>query len=602
MTPARRDKLAIIWPPVLLAAFLAAFVLRAWVVEAHYGEVVACSGCFFLPSIVQDLWIFGLASVLVLMVVAAPWPWVAGLAGAGLSLLLLAYLTDVYILHAFGIRLFLADVALYGLSVPLIFEQFSSWAGGLVPAIAVIAVLLALASLPAFLPRRRSGRLLAGIALLGGVAASVAAVGPEPDYVNNWIYRNFLQANAATTETVRYSEAGVAAARERAAEILPLACRRTEPDRRNVVVLILESWSSYQSPAFGGHLDWTPELDALARENVRYTRLHAGGFSTNEGLVNILGGVRLWAPFEHLFDAAEFGHAWGIEGGMAEVFARAGFSTAFLTTGPLSFLRKGEWLRQLGFDHVEGNEHPFYRDWPRIAFHAAADEALYRRALEWMEGEADSPYLLVLETVSTHQPYIHPEHGDYDIEGSFRYADRWAAWFHERLVERGFFDDGVLLIVSDHRSMTPVSVEERRAFGRGAASRIPMILVDPRWPGPAVIDRVHGLGDLVPGMRERVAGEVCTNPTQASPFAPEGVDGACAFHLRGAERGIVDVFCEGGDGRVVLDGDDTRFLEASGLSRDRREQVLTAVALERIRGLERARRFDREAVASGGGN
>lgn len=591
MPAARRHKTAVIWPLAVIAAFMAVIVLRAWVVENHYGEVVGCAGCFFLPAIIQDLWILALAAGLLIVVVASPWRWLARLGGLGVSLLVIAYITDVYILHAFGIRLFLADVALYGLSIALIFEQFSSWAGGLAPAVAVITAILAAALLPVFLPRHRSAGLMVFLGLLGAVSVTLAAFGPAPEYVNNWIYRNFLQANAVTTESVRYSESTIDAVLEGGEEMLPVSCERRPTDDRNVIVLIIESWSSYQSQAFGGHLDWTPELDALALENVRYTRMHAGGFSTNEGLVNILGGVRLWAPFEHLFDAAEFGHAWGIEGGLAEVFNRAGFQTVFLTTGPLEFLRKGEWLRDLGFGHVEGNGHPFYQDFERVAFHAAADEALYRRALQWMARESRAPYLLVLETVSTHQPYIHPETGEYDMAGSFRYADRWAAWFHEQLESSGFFESGVLLVVSDHRSMTPVSAEEHERFGRGAASRIPMFLVDRQWHGPAVIDRVHGLGDLVPGLRGRVAGEVCTDPTQANPLSARAEEDGCAFHLRGAERGIVDVFCEGGDGRVVLDGDDTRFLEVSGLSRARQEQVLRAIALERIRGLERAREY-----------
>ncbi|HSH27602.1 MAG TPA: sulfatase-like hydrolase/transferase [Wenzhouxiangella sp.] len=592
----QRPLAAVIWPWLAIVNLLALFVLRAWAVENHYGQAVACPGCFFLPSIVQDLWILALACLLLAVIIASPWRLVRWLCGLALALLLVAFVTDMYILKTFGIRLFLADIAVYGLSLGLVAEQFASWAGGMLPAVLLIVLIIGLALLPVFLPRRPSAPMLAGLAFVGVVAMAVAAIGPAPDFVNSWIYRNFLQANSATTESVRYSPERIATIRAGQDEILPRTCMQSPVDERNVILLIVESWSSYQSRAFGGHLDWTPKLDALARENVMYTRLHAGGFSTNEGLVNILGGVRLWAPFEHLFEAAEFGHAWGIEGGMAEIFNRAGFQTAFLTTGPLSFLRKGEWLTDLGFDYVEGNQHEFYDDRERVSFHAAADEALYQRALQWMEGEAKQPFLLVLETVSTHQPYINPDTGDYDIEGSFRYSDRWIAWFHDRLVERGFFDSGVLLVLSDHRSMTPISAEEHERFGRGAASRIPMLMVDRQWQGPAVIERVQGLGDLVAGMRQRVSGEVCTDPTQTSPFRTEPVAGGCAFHLRGAQRGMVDVFCAEGEGSVLLEGDDTRFVEVSGLSALRQEQVLTAIALERIRGQERARRHRQQAA------
>jgi hypothetical protein len=93
-------------------------------------------------------------------------------------------------------------------------------------------------------------------------------------------------------------------------------------------------------------------------------------------------------------------------------------------------------------------------------------------------------------------------------------------------------------------------------------------------------------------MRQRVDGEWCSDPTQASPFAPQSTEPGCAFHLSGAERGLVDVFCPSGEGRIVLEGDDTRFLEVEGLSAERQAQLLTAVARERLAGLRRARDFD----------
>lgn len=575
------------WPILVVIGFVALFLLRGWVVENHYGEVAACSGCFFWPAVGQDFWILSLAVAMLLAVQLLPWRWASRVAGAGVAILFLMYLADVYILHTFGIRLFLADVALYGLNLSLILEQLTGWAGGYLPTIALALLLLGIAGAPVLLPRARSvtvNALLAGIFL---VSVAVGSLASTPDYVNNWIYSNFLQANAHTTESVPYSTAESERLIDSYRERFPDRCASHDIDRRKVIVLAVESWSSYHSKAFGGHLDWTPRLDELARDFTRYSRVHAGGFSTNEGLVNLLGGVRLWAPFQHLFEAAEFGYAWDIERSLPSVFNEAGFQTVFLTTGPLGFLSKGEWLANLGFDYIEGNEHPFYSDWPRVAFHAAADEALYRRALEWLDNDADSPFLLVLETVSTHPPYVDPESGEFNIERTFRYADAWAHWFYRQLRERGFFDDGVLLVTSDHRTMTPIGKPDHERFGLAAASRIPLVVVDDRLPGARVIDRVHGLGDIVPSFVHRLEGSICLDSIQASLFESAEVRNGCALHLRGDQRGMVDAFCQDGHGQVRLEGDDTRFEWHEGLDTERRQAILQVIAVERAAGLRR---------------
>lgn len=61
------------------------------------------------------------------------------------------------------------------------------------------------------------------------------------------------------------------------------------PAPPDVVVLILESWSAYQSALWGGlGNDWTPRLDALARENVWFSNLRCPGRVT----------TRVFSPLE----------------------------------------------------------------------------------------------------------------------------------------------------------------------------------------------------------------------------------------------------------------------------------------------------------------
>lgn len=588
-TPRLREKWLPWWPPVMLLGFFGLMIFRAERVEKHFADYVGCPGCFRWPSLGADGWLLAALAILLLAVVNLPWRWTSRLAGLAAASLLIVYIADLFVLALFGIRLFFVDLAIYGLEPAIIWEQFSAAMGGPWLAAAAAAVMFTACLLPALLPSppgrtKRPINVLLIVALLAG--AGLAAAPAAPEYGNNWIYRNVFEANLSSSESVRYSRQEADRRKHAWQAAFPHRCVETAPDRRNVIIVVVESWSAYQSQAFGGLFDWTPQLDAIARAHRRYTRFHAGGFSTNEGLVNVIGGVRLWAPFAHLFEAAEFGYAWGIAPSLASVFNRHGYRTGMLTTGPLDFLSKGEWFRDLGFVHVEGNEHPFYEDWPRIAFHAAADRALYERALQWI-GESDEPYLAVLETVTTHQPYVDPESGARDMQAAFEYADRWAAWFYRQLRARGFFDDGVLLITSDHRSMNPLYPGERERFGLSASSRIPLILVDGRLQRGAVVDGIFKLSDILPSFRHRLDGSVCLDEFEASLFEEPPHKDNCAFHLRGSERGIVDVICAEGEGQVRLDGDATAFRSFDGLEESRRERILDAIAKDRLDGLRR---------------
>ncbi|MDX1381319.1 MAG: LTA synthase family protein, partial [Xanthomonadales bacterium] len=352
---------------------------------------------------------------------------------------------------------------------------------------------------------------------------------------------------------------------------------------RNVVLVIVESWSSWHSEAFGGYENWTPQLDAAARRGVRLEDFHAVAYSTERGLVGLLAGQDLWAPFHSWLKGELFYGLWGLRPSLASVFTDADYHAAFLTTGPLSLYRKGEWLRSLGFDETEGGDHPFYEGLPRFAFGAPSDQALYARALQW-QAQAEQPYLLVLETVTTHQPYEDPESGELSLERAMRYADAAFGEYLRALEAAGFFENGVLLAASDHRSMTPIPAEDVQRFGFSAPSRVPAFLLDPRQ-APRRDTRVLSHSDLVPSFQWWLHGEVTLGAHDALLFESADLPprpGPCAFHLRGDVPGVLNVICPDGHGEVRMEGDATRFLSYDGLDAARRDSLIEHIGRRRL--------------------
>ena len=155
-----------------------------------------------------------------------------------------------------------------------------------------------------------------------------------------------------------------------------------------------------------------------------------------------------------------------------------GYRTCFLTTGDLGFTNKGTWLESIGFDDVEGIETPFYKEWPKFAFNAPPDEALFAYAIRKI-GNLNSdqqPYFMVLETVTSHLPFLDPEGKSNTEKAVINYVDRQLGVFYTSLEDYGFFSNGVLIITSDHRIMAPISKAEMDRYGDSAFARIPMVV------------------------------------------------------------------------------------------------------------------------------
>lgn len=570
----------------LFVALSALIVMRAWVVDSEVGTYIACPGCFHLDVFLADLVLFSaLASLLLLASYGRRKPLVR-IPHFAWGVIVLIYGADLIVFSLFNSRLLMADAALFAGEGAAIWDQFSSGMGGPLQAVLVLLGFGGMFVFLWWLPSvpTRAFRLLMSIVLAASLAASAYFKGAP--YVNDWAVENVFVANMSTPSRNHYGPETQAQVLATEVATAPMRLEAPPGQGRNVILVIVESWSAWHSELFGGFEHWTPRLDAAATRGLRFDNFHSIGFSTDKGLVGILGGQPLWTPFLHWFQTPPFHSMWGLEGTLPQAFNRAGYHTAFLTSGPLSLYRKGEWMKDIGYDEIEGNEHPFYEGWKRFAFGAASDRALYQRAAHWMDA-ADGPWFLALETVSTHQPYRDPDSDERSLELAMKYADRAFGAFIEQLESNGFFETGVLVVVSDHRSMTPMSRLELDTWGATAHSRVPAFVVGEGFEPGSVSGSVFSQSDLAPSFSWWATGAVALEPFEAVMFDPKLRFEKCALHERSDRRGLVEVICDDGRGQVMLDGDHTRFTSGSGLSPERREAVLQHIARQRIEAWRR---------------
>ena len=580
-----------ILPALLIFALLLVLALgaRFWVLQMLAAQTLNCRLCVVPGMLKADLpMVAVLTGIFLLSYAVRQRAWVfiwRAIAFTGL----VVYLTDMVVMTQFYTRLMVSDVRVY-LGEPQVVVAHLSTFGSLQLILGIFG-LMALCVICLTLPQRSlSWRpLLAGLSALVGFALTAHLALPAPGYVHDWAVRNVFDVNLPSGIDRDYGSNTRKMLSQLASEPGIIKCVPGRAKRGPVVLLLLESWSPYHSKFWSGLNDWTPRLDAMAQDNIHFLRLHAGGFNTNEALVSLFTGRDFVLPMKlpHHFEA--FDGAWGIADTSPRRLETEGYHTVFLTSGNLAFTQKGEWLREIGFTYVEGHDFPGYEGLPRHHFESVPDDALYERALEVIVGlrEKGTSAFTVIENVSTHHPFIHPYTGERSEEAVFRFMDETVADFIEALQRTGFFDDGLLLVTSDHRAMTMVPATEKKLLGRAAASLVPTFVMTGEVGGHAISMPFHQ-ADLMPTLSRHVGAEFCYEGPLRDLLEPNSTEARCVIHARGDRRNHLDVFCEKGEGTVQVAGDDSAFIEVDGLDPDLQRVLLNRIAWERIEAAARS--------------
>lgn len=356
-----------------------------------------------------------------------------------------------------------------------------------------------------------------------------------------------------------------------------LQCFAGKGMRPDLILLVVESLSMYHSALFSGINNWVPQFDALSQKGRWFSNFYANGINTEQGLIALHIGE---PPIAKGIDEANgmgsstallFEQFLDPKDSLPRMLNELGYHTVFLTTGNLGFLGKGKWLNNIGYNYIEGHDAPYYTGMKRFHFDAPSDSALYDRALQELAAHKKNekiPIFMTLETVSTHHPYIDPESGTQSEELTFRYADHQLGVFVKNLESNGFFDNGYLMIVSDHRAMVPMNQSEIDRFGNRAYTRIPFSIIG------------HGLGngeesnhfsqsDLLPSLRHWLDKSYqCVNFNQGI-FLPSATQiPACIFTHRSYNLDNVFVYCGMKDYTINLNGDHTNYINSSKPSTD----------------------------------
>ncbi len=244
---------------------------------------------------------------------------------------------------------------------------------------------------------------------------------------------------------------------------------------------------------------------------------------------------------------------------LPHLFSRHNYETLFLTAADFDSFGVGRWAEQIGFNRVVARESLAYDRSKEAGFCTATDESLYINAIQTIKS-LQKPYLMVLETGTTHEPFVDPDTGRASEGLCFRYADRKLYEFIRYLEVQNFFDNGLVFMVSDHRRRHGLLKQEYDRWGEAAKFKVPLILIDGKKQGRTVA-AAYQQTDFLPSLRCLLAeGDIRLNPMQGV-FLPTPQVSARYILARNGFNVLdkVNVLHRGQTYRVILDGDKTRF-------------------------------------------
>ncbi len=548
---------------LLLAVVALRFAAIASLATVYLGD----GGPYARAALAYDARWIALCAALVLLGGLMPRRWLAGMAHWTVSALVAIGALDVYVFQATWQRLSWSNFISFGGEWSAAFDFFLKNLHK--PDAAAYSVLLVVALLWLVLEPVLLMRLLRPVRAPGAVRAALAmpllllpamvpvqlldsaALGTfKPLSVDvltyQWAYSGAAPVRPASRAAFEQRYAERASSHQ--------ACAMGLGRRGDVVLVIMESLSSHQSQRVAGLRNWTPRIDEIFADGWTFRNFHANGFRTDLGLVAVLAGLDPVAG--DATGVSVYQNAGG-SGSLPARLLRRGYATHFISGSSLFFLDADQWLPGLGFEYLHGPQPAPGETRKSYIFQSWPDRQTYDTALQIM-AKASRPGLFVVNTMSSHMPYRNPETGQLGEQAAMEYADQAFAGFYHQLEQRGFFRQGGLLVLTgDHRSMTPVSVQERQRYGASAAARVPLFVLAEGLPSmPALQDAPFQQTDLPPSLEYWAGDGACFQQRQRNIFHGSGRGaGRCIIHVRGDNQRYLSFFC--GEEVVEVEMNDT---------------------------------------------
>lgn len=258
--------------------------------------------------------------------------------------------------------------------------------------------------------------------------------------------------------------------------------------RPNVVLIILESFSSHLMETLGGKPGVAVNMDQFAKEGVLFTNFFANSFRTDRGLTAILSGY----PAQPTTSIMKYPKKTQSLPSIPKSLKKAGYDLQYYYGGDADFTNMRSYLVSTGIDNIV-SENDFSLS-ERVSKWGVHDHVLFNRAASDLKSQPQKePFLKIIQTSSSHEPFEVPYRRLANNHlNAFAYTDSCTADFIRQLKETPQWENTVVVLVPDHQGAYPENMDNLSA----AKYTIPLIFMGGAVTSPQKINAYGSQIDL----------------------------------------------------------------------------------------------------------
>lgn len=229
-----------------------------------------------------------------------------------------------------------------------------------------------------------------------------------------------------------------------------------KPGKPNVVIVILESFLSKAMGTLGGFEGVAQNLDSLGAQGVLFTNFYANSFRTDRGIVSILSGY----PAQPTNSIMKYPRKSQSLPSISRSLAQNGYDLQYIYGGDANFTNMRSYLTAMGFENIISDT-----DFPisqKLSKWGAHDDVMFDKiATQLEQGQEPEPFLKVIQTSSSHEPFEVPGFNKLeDIRmNSVAYTDSCLQVFVNRYKNTPYWDNTLFVFVPDHAMQYPVDLD-----------------------------------------------------------------------------------------------------------------------------------------------
>ena len=266
-------------------------------------------------------------------------------------------------------------------------------------------------------------------------------------------------------------------------------------NKKNVVLITIESYSAEFLKMYGNEQNITPFLDSLATQSLVFSNLYAVGNRTVRGLESVTMCIPPTAG-ESVVKRKDNKNKFTT----GSIFAKKGYNVKYIYGGDAYFDNMEDFFSGNNYGIVDKKtftpeEISFSNVW------GVCDEDLYKKAIKTMNAEAKEgkPFFNHIMTVSNHRPFTYPT-GKIDIpadaksrEGGVKYTDYAMRAFFKMARKQTWFKNTVFVILADHCASSSGKTELPMD-----KYRIPAMIYSPGFVKPQIFNTLMSQIDIMP--------------------------------------------------------------------------------------------------------